>query len=345
MQELTVRNYRFDNAKFLLVFFVVLLHFISPHRGGILTQQYVFTQNMYICLQLLAMPCFTIISGLFSSSELSDKSMVKIISKLIAPYILFELIFSYLARDYNTKLLIIEPFYILWYLLSLAIWRSLLPYFIQLKFPLLTSVVIALLIGFCGKIGDIFALGITFLYFPLFLLGFKLKKYKDVKANKSVQLAGLITLCFIIYMVYLLSPDNVRQFEPIYPYYYIYQSTMIKALGLRTFWMLISVVLSLSFLMLVSSKKCILSDWGKRSIYPYLLHVLVLLGIIDFGLYQYSGIPYILLLIGLALCTTIFLSTRLVVRLLHWLVEPDLKWLFKLKLEQGHKRDLNSIEK
>ncbi len=333
MQESVSRNYKFDNAKFFLIFFVVLLHFISPHRSGPLTQSFIFTQNMYICLQLLAMPCFTIISGLFSYDKVTDDSMIKILRTLIVPYIIFELIYSYIARDYNTKLLIIEPFYILWYLLSLAIWRTLLPYFLQLKFPLLTAVVFAILIGFCGKVGDVLALGTTFLYFPLFVLGYKLKRFKDTQVRLVYKLAGVGGIGFIVYFVFVLSPNNVKQFEPIYPYYFIYHSGIFKAVVLRLFWMMISVLFSLSFLMLVSAKKSIVAEWGQRSLYPYLFHVFILLGLIDFGIYQYTGLFYLLTLVLGALLTTIACSTKLAHRLLRFLVEPNLNWLFKLKTE------------
>lgn len=333
MQETTIRNYKFDNAKFILIFCVVLLHFISPHRGGALTQEFRYTQNMYICLQLLAMPCFTLISGMFSSATVTDHSMIKILRTLIVPYIIFELIYSYIARDYNTNLLIIEPFYILWYLLSLAIWRTILPYFLQLQFPFLIAAVFAVLIGFCGTIGDVLALGTTFLYFPLFILGYKLKSFSDRGVNNLLKLAGFSVICFIVFLVFVLSPNNVKQFEPIYPYYYIYHSGMIKAVFLRTFWMIISLLFSLSFLMLVSSQKTVMSEWGQRSLYPYLFHVFVLLGLIDFGIYQNNGPFYILALVLGALLTTIAFSTRLTYRLAHWLVEPRLKWLFRLKTE------------
>jgi fucose 4-O-acetylase-like acetyltransferase len=332
MQE-TIRNYKFDNAKFFLIFGVVLLHFISPHRGGPLTQNFAFTQNMYICLQLLAMPCFTLISGLFSHAKVTDEAMIKMLRTLIAPYIIFELIYSYIARDYNTKLLIIEPFYILWYLLSLAIWRTLLPYFLQLKFPFLIAAVFALLIGFCSKIGDVLALGTTFLYFPLFVLGFKLKSFRDTEMKNIYKLAAFSIICFIVYLVFKLSPNNVKQFEPIYPYYSIYHSSMLKAVFLRTFWMMISVLFSLSFLVLVSATRSVLSGWGQRSLYPYLFHVFILLGLIDFGIYQNNDPLYIPVLVFSALFTSIVFSTRLAYRLTHWLVEPNLKWLLQLKTE------------
>ncbi|WP_298621825.1 acyltransferase family protein [uncultured Legionella sp.] len=333
MRDTTLRNYKFDNAKFFLILCVVLLHFISPHRG-LLTQKFVFTQNMYICLQLLAMPCFTLISGAFSHARITDSSMVKMLRILIVPYIIFELIYSYLARDYNTKLLIIEPFYILWYLLSLAIWRTLLPYFLQLKFPLITAIAFAVFIGFCGKIGDVFALGITFLYFPLFILGYKLQRFKDKEANKGCKLAALAIICFIIYFIVQLSPNNVKQFEPIYPYYSIYHSTVLKSVFLRTFWMMISVLFSVSFLILVSAKKSVVSEWGQRSLYPYLFHAFILLMMIDFGVYQNNNGIYIAALILGAMLTTILFSTRLAHRLFNFLVEPDLKWLFRLKAEE-----------
>lgn len=333
MQELTLRNYKFDNAKFVLIFFVVLLHFISPHRSGILTQRFVFTSNVYVCLQLLAMPCFTVISGVFSQGKLTDSSMAKILSKLIAPYIIFELIYSYVARDYNTKLLIIEPFYILWYLLSLAIWRTVLPFFLQIKFPLTTAIIVALLIGFCGKMGDVFALGTTFLYFPFFILGFKLNQYRERDWNIIYKGSAFIVLCFIVYLVFQISPNNVKQFEPIYPYYFIYHSAWSKALFLRCFWMMISVFFSLGFLILMPSQRTFWSDWGRRSIYPYLLHVFVLLGLIDSGLYQQESWYYVWFLIAIALLTTIACSMKWVTQLTHLLIEPDLKWLLKLKRE------------
>ncbi|KTD32376.1 Acyltransferase family protein [Legionella moravica] len=333
MSEITLRNYKCDNAKFFLIFCVVLLHFISPHRSGILTQKYLLTQNLYVCLQLLAMPCFTLISGVFSHKQLTERSMGKILTHLMAPYIIFELIYSYVARDYNTKLLIIEPFYILWYLLSLAIWRTVLPYFLQIKCPLLISVIVALLIGFCGKMGDVFALGTTFLYFPFFVLGFKLAQYKERDWSLWYKVGAFIIFCCLIYLVFSISPNNVKQFEPIHPYFFIYHTTVSKALFLRCFWMIISLSFCFSFLVLMPSQRTFFTEWGQRTMYPYLLHVFFLLGLIDSGLYQKETWSYVLLLIALALLTTIVCSMKWVGQLTRLLVEPDLNWLLKQRRE------------
>ena len=63
------------------------------------------------------------------------------------------------------------PYWLLWYLLSLAGWRLLLPVFARLKRPLTFAVALAVAVGCASEVGYYLSLSRTLVFFPMFVLG------------------------------------------------------------------------------------------------------------------------------------------------------------------------------
>ena len=84
-----VRKAYYDNAKFLLVFLVVLGHFIQSY---IHDNKIIFT--LYTTIYLFHMPAFILISGYFAKGFRRKGYLMKMAKKLIGPYLIFQGIYS-----------------------------------------------------------------------------------------------------------------------------------------------------------------------------------------------------------------------------------------------------------
>ena len=83
------RNYYFDNAKFILIFFVVFGHFL---RSFIEDNETIYT--IYKVIYTFHMPAFILVSGFFAKGFYQKGYVKKITKKLIFPYLIFQINYS-----------------------------------------------------------------------------------------------------------------------------------------------------------------------------------------------------------------------------------------------------------
>jgi fucose 4-O-acetylase-like acetyltransferase len=123
------------------------------------------------------------------------------VTGLLLPYVIFQTLYpawdAWLLHTGDGSQGYATPYWLLWYLPSLACWRLLLPMFARLKFALPLAVAIALAAGLTPSIGYPFSLSRTLVFFPLFLLGYRLggqrlQQLGHSPHRKCVALAVLI---------------------------------------------------------------------------------------------------------------------------------------------------------
>ena len=118
------RDYLFDNYKVLLIFLVVVGHFIQPAYGS-----NPFIDAVKWMIVSFHMPAFIFISGYFSKRDIPFGVSVR---KLFVPYLVYEVVY-YLFYTFiiqkETGLYLTRPKFSLWYLLALFAWRIITPYF------------------------------------------------------------------------------------------------------------------------------------------------------------------------------------------------------------------------
>lgn len=161
-------SFRIDNAKAVLVGLVVWGHLIEEAAlaGGLATL-------VYGAIYVFHMPAFALISGAVSKSTLAPGAMGRLSKRILLPLIVFQILYSpFLSAFAPTKVGgLLTPHWILWFLLSLAAWRLMLPLFVRLKFPVLTAIALALAMGFVDEAGRTLSLSRTFYFFPAFVFG------------------------------------------------------------------------------------------------------------------------------------------------------------------------------
>lgn len=264
------REFYYDNAKFLLIFLVVIGHFITTFIGNRVIEQ------IYIFIYLFHMPAFILVSGYFSKGFQRSGYILKITKKILVPYLLFQIIYSvyyYVLLDKSElTITIFKPQWSLWFLLSLFCWHLLLFVFIKIKYSLLVAVLIGLIVGYIDAVGGYLSLSRTFVLFPIFLLGFYMKKehFKNLTSRKGKLLStiAIVVMLFIIHYVLVDLPKE-----------WMYGSKSYEKLGagweggiIRLLYYGLSLIMIFSFFAFVPKKEYFFSKWGAQTLYVYLLH-------------------------------------------------------------------------
>ncbi len=263
------RDYLLDNLKFILITLVVFGHFIQPH-----IDQSVALKAVFFCIYSFHMPLFIFISGYFSKSQ-NTLSYKKNVSAILLPYILFSILWSLQVSIRNKHLsfdIFIPPFH-LWYLLSLFTWRVLLPYVQTLKFPIIFTVMLSLIVGLSPSIGWEMSLSRTITLFPFFILGSKCSPtiLHRIHTKKYFALVGFILLITLGYCVARFSLFNWSIFFWAQSYKEAGHSYM-GGFALRSIAILLAIGIGLALIVLTPVKKVFFTSLGSRTMLVFILH-------------------------------------------------------------------------
>ncbi|RDI47690.1 acyltransferase family protein [Falsibacillus pallidus] len=267
------RDYYFDNAKFILILFVVFGHLIQSYidKNSIIEAVYKFIYTFH-------MPAFILVSGYFAKGFYNKGYIWKLTKKLILPYLIFQTIYTvfyYYLYDKSTFAVDpLNPQWALWFLLSLFCWNLLLLAFAKLKpIPSLAlAFAIGLLVGYFDWISNYLSLSRTFVFFPLFLLGYFMdrKTFSRLTETKSKIFTSVIILTVLVSM-YLFPDWNEKWLLGSKPYDVLGAEVPYSAL-LRAGVYILNIVMVLCFFSYVPDKKYFFTKWGKNTLYVYLLH-------------------------------------------------------------------------
>src|SRR5699024_11223405 len=83
------RNAYFDNAKLLLIFFVVFGHMIQPF-----IDDSVYVGTFYTWLYTFHMPAFIFLAGFYAKGKNSLDFILSLAKKLLIPYLIFQAIYT-----------------------------------------------------------------------------------------------------------------------------------------------------------------------------------------------------------------------------------------------------------
>jgi len=265
----TTRNYLFDNLKVLLIFLVVFGHLLERYIDKDL-----FLRSIYIFIFMFHMPLFIFVSGYFSKNL--DKCRRNAIKDLLIPYIVFNIIWYLSVGDYKFPLY--NAGWTLWYLISLFFFRFFLKDIINVKYVLVLSIILGLLIGFVSKYNNFLSFTRTFAFLPFFLLGYysnnstvnKIKKY-----HKMISILGLVSIGLFAFILSKYEVINYR-------FLYMFQSYGSFGLGpvqgvlLRTLFYVLAVLTSIFLINLIPNKEFKLSQIGTDTMLIYLGHIYII---------------------------------------------------------------------
>jgi fucose 4-O-acetylase-like acetyltransferase len=346
-QQPAPREPFWDNVRFVAIALVVVGHSIET---------FALSDTMaavYVVIYAFHMPLFAFVCGRFASATAGRPgSAAKLLSQIVVPYVVFNVIWFTLRVlvEGHARLDLATPYWHLWFLVALAVWRLLLPAIATLRYPVLMSVGVSVVAGYVHGVGPAFDSGKTLGMLPFFVLGWALRerglpRWADARSWTSlpVRAAAVAVLSGAVLVAYLYV-GQVREWRL---RKWAQMAINYADLGMPEWWagfvrlamLALAVALGAAVLLLVPRGRSRLTKWGQATMYVYMLHLfpLYLLRTTTDLFVWFDSVPRFCLLIGLAVVLTVVLSTRPVLRLFRPVVEPRLDWLLAPGPDSGRK--------
>lgn len=126
----------FENVRGILIILVVMGHALEPLLG-----REPLAKALYSGLYLFHIPAFAFLSGHLSRADSGPRALGAIAWGQLAPLAVFQVLYVafdawVLGRGWSTHWLV-QPYWLLWFLLSLGCWRLALPLLRRLPGPLM----------------------------------------------------------------------------------------------------------------------------------------------------------------------------------------------------------------
>lgn len=313
------RTFYYDNAKFLLILLVVTAHFFSPSREGNLTHN-IFCNSICTTIHLFVMPTFFIISGYFSPTEVDRKWAHKIFTYIFIPLVVFEIIFFFsVPKKMHLSNLFIEPFYTLWFLGLLFLYRIFSPFifYIGVSFFFFSS----LILGFLSHL-EIPSISWGYYdlvkYAPYFLIGMWLqKKQLNIAAlnfSLTFKIASILLFIGCFYTLHMLEvsflevlPDNSDSGKTTGVLLLIKKYSAFGSFARDIVYRIIGIALAISFFILVPKNYTWFSKYGNNSLYPFLLHPFIM-HFMEKNLFFYQNTDWVFLLSLWIICLIVTIT-------------------------------------
>ncbi|ADD44478.1 acyltransferase family protein [Stackebrandtia nassauensis] len=327
----TAKDPLFSNAKLALIVLVVV-----GHSWGPLFTDSDTVRAFYMTLYDFHMPAFILVCGYFSQSFSGrPHQMRRLVTGVAAPYFIFALLYGamrYFTEDeFNPSLL--TPYYLLWFLAALFVWRITAPIWKLVRYPLVVALVIS--IGASTmELPKELDLGRILQFLPFFVAGLLMKREHFEKLrNPVVRIAGPILSVGILAAAFFYGNDIHIDWI-----YYTAGATQLDvqwhtAIGLKLVMLAAATVLIATFFAWVPDKQLSFTRMGELTMYPFLLHGFFI-KIAEDG-YDLYDIPFVDTGAGAVVITltALVLAFVLLSKPIRWmtspLVEPKLNWILK----------------
>lgn len=300
------REYRMDNLKVFLTFFVIMGHLLEGFQGENV-------KLIYLIIYSFHMPAFVFITGYFAKEKPKQ-----IIGSILFPYVIYQILYHafecYVLHE-TKELQFMTPYWLLWYLVAYFVWMLLLPIFegetlkkqiIHLCF----TFVLALAIGYDQTIQYKLSLSRIIVFLPFFLLGYY--RVPDRLVNK---LKGRKTtlVCCVLMIISSLFYMKLRMPQLHVSWFY---HTLAYESGSYTVWirmMLLIVAMAWIFLlvlMMPNIKLGIISAGGKYTLPAFLLHGFVIKYLQYKDFFRWSESVNILISFGITIVLCIIFGNK-----------------------------------
>ena len=305
------RSYKYDNIKALLIFLVVLGHFLELYlqTGGL------FVRAVYIFIYTFHMPVFLFTTGAFAKKN-SEKSVL---------FLLLSAVFD------------------AWYLFSITVYSLLIPFFPQnvskkrKYITIIASCAVGIIAGFfhlIGKAND-FHLSRTIVFFPFYLAGrYGIFQNENYSIQKSQSRRGVVrvlvtTLCGFVAIalsfVYIIWNKGNHIF--------LWQTRAYSTSHTAWYFRLLIYITAFCWIrffigMIPNIKIPVISSIGKHTLVIYLGHEIILKQIVH--------------IVGNDCSMRIMIITSIVVTLALWGLSIGIKCATKKIKERITKTDANT---
>jgi fucose 4-O-acetylase-like acetyltransferase len=331
-----MREYKYDNLKFLLIFLVVFAHLLELSFTNI-------NMNIYKYIYMFHMPAFVFITGYFARNFKKNALTYMYIYLIWQP--IYFLFFRYVLNQ-SISFTYLKPNWVLWYIMAVCVWNLIMIILNKLLtnenklYFLLLSFAFSILAGFNDEIGYTLSLGRIFTFFPYFLMGYLYKNHKFnlliFENHKTVKQKFKIFI-YVILLIFstLYFSINIEKIK----YQWLYGSYSYALQGYTPFfkmmWILISVLELILLINIVPNKKIqFVSYIGANTLTIYLLHGLIIKIILHY--WNIMIIPNLNILIALFLTAVLLVTfgNNFIRKFLKYLIMPQRDGAFWSKSRQ-----------
>lgn len=267
----------FDNAKILLMVFVVLGHVLPidlNSKANIATYEWIFSFHM---------PLFVFISGYFTrlSSKIKFWNSICNFAETLFVFTLIHVTSSFIqGKSINVYQILIIPRWTLWYLLCLIWWRLLLyftPTSIRNNYTVLIlfSIILCLAGGWI-PIDSQLSFQRTFAFFPYFIVGYIAGNNNlEIKVKKG-KFFILFFLIFIGFLYFIIPKTIISALYQNICFFRGPLSSPFINFVLRVAWLFFASVMSYCFLSIVPQKEYRWTHFGQLTLFIYMYHSVIL---------------------------------------------------------------------
>lgn len=269
---------KWDNLKCVLIFLVVLGHCIETF----IDDSYMF-KRMWLMIYTIHMPLFIFVSGLFAKSTLLSKEKVK--SKV---FMYLKYYFIYKVLLFAVKLVItgegsfslLSEVGVPWYMFAMAAY-ILITYIarnIKPAYLFTLSIILACVIGYDREINDFLMLARIINFYPFFLMGYYAKQdMKILESSVMKKICSLVVLAAFVGIVWV-NITKAYEFRPLLTGRNTYYAFEIPGYGIlyRLAHYVLASIIGLCIIYIVPERVNILTFIGKKSLYIYVIHGVLL---------------------------------------------------------------------
>ena len=255
-----------DNLKGILILLVVFGHLLQLVPNGSETA-------VFKLIYLFHIPLFV-----FASGALSAFAAKKIVKSLLLPYFTLQTVCLMCTQQ---PVQFITPYWMLWYLPALAVWRLCIPVLARASrktapYAVLLLAVIGLSAGFVDAIGYAYTLSRILVFAPYFAAGYYAKRYGWFQPEKTSSnlCKGLFAAVFLVLCaVCVVLAPQIRA-EWLYGTYGYAAGGY--TLPIRAALYAAALILGCAMLILTPRKQTFFTAWGRESFLLYIAHIALL---------------------------------------------------------------------
>ncbi|MER7787354.1 acyltransferase family protein [Streptomyces sp. NPDC097640] len=331
------RDPYFDNAKYLTIVLVVCGHAWEPLTYGSRT-----VTAAYLTVYAFHMPAFALISGYFSRGfDLGPGRLRRLLTGVAVPYVVFEVAYTLFYRwaqdDPGYPISLFDPWYVMWFLVALFIWRLTTPLWLALRHPVPVALALSVLAAVSPDVGGDLALQRVLAFLPFFVLGLSLRPEHFTRLRtRRVRLAALPVGAGALIAAYALAPRLDAG--------WFYRRGSVAGRGVPA-WagvfttpalFVLALALTAAFLAWVPGRRLWITALGTGTMYGFLLHGFVIKSSRFWDWYDH---PWLhtpvgeLAVTAAAIAMITVLCTAPVRRVFRPLVEPRMAWAFRRETE------------
>ena len=317
------RTFYFDNAKFVLIFFVVLAHLFGALRSSDVPVVSIFSTGVWSYFNTFHMAAFIFISGYFAKNFMKKGFSVQKPATYFFIYLAAQIVFivceKYIwSSPDKIAWTIFKAQGSLWFMQCMVIWYLLIPMLDQFKpkYIIPGAILLGIFVGYDIRVNDYLSFSRVLVHLPFFMAGY----YTDLKLIEKLKEKKFITFSWVVLIAVFVIDVLIGEKTPRgllrcnTPYNDCGFDILPKSLwwvGRLAFYV-VAFLLIASFLAVVPKFKTFFSKWGSRTLAVYLLHRLFFRSYETLGWYKYfnGSVLGMVAVFFIALALVLLLSLR-----------------------------------